>query len=241
MKYFFDFDNTLCHTIGNDYFESIPNEPRIKQVNALFDDGHHIAIYTARGMGTCHENGKEAKKLWESLTRNQLEAWGVKYETLHFGKPSFDVLIDDKAVHPKDFFKTDETVGVVAGAFPVFHPGYAHMFREINKICDKIIVCLQQDPSIERPEKAKPAVRWEDRYQIMKEIKGVEQVSVYKTEMDLHYLLSGLNRKHRIIRFLGDDYRHKDYTGKHLNLRTMFISRITGWSSTKFINEIKNG
>jgi hypothetical protein len=69
---------------------------RIAKVNQLFDDGHEIHYWTARGGRT----GKD----WSELTKQQLEEWGCKYTSLKMGKPSYDVWIDDLAFNAKDFF-----------------------------------------------------------------------------------------------------------------------------------------
>ena len=36
------------------------------------------------------------------------------------------------------------------------------------------------------------------------------------------------------VRFIGDDYRFIDFTGRELNIPTHIISRDHGWSTTKF-------
>ena len=53
--------------------------------------------------------------------------------------------------------------GVIAGNFDVIHPGYIAMFNECKNHCDRLIVCLHEDPSMERPEKLKPILHWADR------------------------------------------------------------------------------
>ena len=88
-KYFIDLDNTLCFTCGNDYVNSKPIEERIRYVNKLKEDGNNITIWTARGS----RSGIDHKE----LTIQQLEEWGVKYDDLLMGKPSYDVYIDDKS------------------------------------------------------------------------------------------------------------------------------------------------
>ena len=47
-------------------------------------------------MGRSNENIREAKKRGFNFTKNQLKKWGVKYHKLIFGKPSYDLFIDDK-------------------------------------------------------------------------------------------------------------------------------------------------
>ena len=49
-------------------------------------------------------------------------------------------------------------VGVIAGNFDVIHPGYINMFDEMKKVCEIVVILLQTDPTIERPEKLKPIV-----------------------------------------------------------------------------------
>jgi hypothetical protein len=49
-------------------------------------------------MGRSNENAKIAKQKAANLTTKQLKMWGVKYHGLIFGKPSFDIIVDDKSL-----------------------------------------------------------------------------------------------------------------------------------------------
>tara|TARA_B100001063_G_scaffold238952_1_gene261803 strand:- start:3183 stop:3488 length:306 start_codon:yes stop_codon:yes gene_type:complete len=101
MVIYVDLDNTLCETIGTDYENSQPITKRIEYINKYFDQGHSITIYTARG--------SLSKIDYYELTKNQLESWGVKYNSLIVGeKPVYDLLIDDKALSDIEFFKSIE-------------------------------------------------------------------------------------------------------------------------------------
>ena len=71
------------------YENACPNHERIQAINKLYDEGHTIWYWTARGSGT----GKD----WRDLTIKQLYEWGAKYHELHMGKLPFDAFIDDKA------------------------------------------------------------------------------------------------------------------------------------------------
>ena len=98
MIYCFDIDGTLCKTEGSDYESSIPDYRMINLVNQLFDEGHHIKVFTARG--SC--SGID----WTVLTATQLESWGMKYHELIMNKkPHYDLLIDDKAVNVEDWIR----------------------------------------------------------------------------------------------------------------------------------------
>ncbi len=97
-KIFVDLDNTLCTTNGVDYKNSTPKANRIKLINKLYENGDIITIYTARGSGSGIN--------YKDLTLNQLKRWGVKFHNLSVGeKPVYDLLIDDKALSDKEYFK----------------------------------------------------------------------------------------------------------------------------------------
>lgn len=92
----FDLDNVLCRTIKNKYKKSRPIKKNINLVNELYDKGYFIKIFTARYMGRNNENATKAKKDAKNITETQLKKWKINYNKLIFGKPSFDIYIDDK-------------------------------------------------------------------------------------------------------------------------------------------------
>ena len=94
----FDIDNTICKTIKNHYKKSIPIKSNIKAINKIYEKGFYIKLFTARFMGRSKENAIIAKKRGYNLTKKQLKLWDVKYHELIFGKPSFDLYVDDKAL-----------------------------------------------------------------------------------------------------------------------------------------------
>ena len=97
MKIFIvDIDNTICRTEGEDYENATPYKDRIAKMNKLYDEGNTIIYKTARGQKT----GKN----WIDFTRKQLNDWGVKYKSLS-EKHYADVIVDDKAVNSKEFFR----------------------------------------------------------------------------------------------------------------------------------------
>ena len=122
-------------------------------------------------------------------------------------------------------------VGVIAGNFDVIHPGYISMFNECKKHCDHFIVLLHVDPSVERPHKLKPILSLEDRFKILSSLRMIDWVSPYDTEADLLELLKSINPA---VRFLGNDYVGKTFTGDQLDIPIHYINRDHGWSTTKF-------
>ena len=95
--YAFDIDGVICTTKDSNYSKSLPNKIAIKKINKLYSDGNIIIIFTARYMGRTKNNVKKAEKLGYEQTFQQLKSWGVHFHKLFMGKPSFDILIDDKA------------------------------------------------------------------------------------------------------------------------------------------------
>lgn len=87
----------ICKTKSNNYKDSQPIPANIKYINHLFTKGFVIKIFTARYMGRTNDNAKKARALGRDLTLKQLKKWNVKYNKLIFGKPSYDIFIDDKA------------------------------------------------------------------------------------------------------------------------------------------------
>ena len=127
--------------------------------------------------------------------------------------------------------------GIIAGNFDVIHPGYIAMFDECKKHCDRLIVCLHEDPSVERPEKLKPILHWSDRVKILDSLVQVDFVFLYQTEADLY---EALVKGEFDVRFLGDDYVGKTYTGYELNIPIHYLNRDHGWSTTKYKQLIAN-
>lgn len=97
MKYIVDVDNTICYTFENDYRNSKPNLERINVINRLYDEGNEIHYWTARGSNSGID--------WYEFTLEQLKGWGCKFHSFKTGKPSYDVWVDDKAIHSSDFFR----------------------------------------------------------------------------------------------------------------------------------------
>jgi glycerol-3-phosphate cytidylyltransferase len=122
-------------------------------------------------------------------------------------------------------------IGVIAGNFDVLHPGYVKMFLECKTKCHFLMVLLHEDPSIERPEKLKPILSVEERTEMLLCLEVVDQVKVYQTEHDLYQCLCDVSYD---VRFLGDDYIGKPFTGDDLNIPIHYLNRDHGWSTTKF-------
>jgi len=111
----FDLDDVLCHRpnqfeeLGpSKYSYCVPNDEMIEMANSLYDEGHKIVIYTARGMSQFNGNVTEVYSQLYTKTLKHLGEWGLKYHQLVMGKIHYDIFIDDKAVNSLNI--TKETI-----------------------------------------------------------------------------------------------------------------------------------
>lgn len=95
MKYIVDIDGTICTNTNGDYSNAQPILYRIDYFNKLYNQGHEIHYWTARGGNSGLDHTE--------LTKQQLKNWEVKYTSLKLGKPTYDVWIDDKAFNSETF------------------------------------------------------------------------------------------------------------------------------------------
>lgn len=128
-------------------------------------------------------------------------------------------------------------VGFTCSSFDLFHAGHVLMLEEAKRQCDWLIVGLQTDPTIDRPEKNKPIQSVFERFVQVSACKWVNEVVVYESEKDLMNLLKSYNIH---VRILGKEYQDKDFTGRHLgNIELYFNSRDHSFSTTELRNRIR--
>jgi hypothetical protein len=96
-KICFDIDGVIC-TQQKNYNLSKPIYKNINFINKLYKQKYEIILHTARFMGRNKDNSIKAIKQGKKLTLRQLKIWGVNYHKIFFGKPSFDIVIDDKSL-----------------------------------------------------------------------------------------------------------------------------------------------
>ena len=98
MIIYVDIDDTICTRSEDlDYSKASPLESRIKRINDLYEQDNTIIYWTARGTVTGID--------WRDITEKQFKDWGVKYHELRFGKPNYDLFIDDKNINSETFFE----------------------------------------------------------------------------------------------------------------------------------------
>lgn len=121
--------------------------------------------------------------------------------------------------------------GFTCSCFDLFHAGHIMMLKEAKSKCDYLIVGLQTDPTIDRPEKNKPIQSVVERFIQLESCKYVDEVVVYATEKDLLDILYTYPIN---IRVVGEEYKDKEFTGKNLDHIEMYYnSRKHSFSTTE--------
>jgi len=129
-------------------------------------------------------------------------------------------------------------IGFTCSTFDLLHAGHILMLAEAKTICDYLIVGVQSDPTIDRPDtKNKPVQSVVERYVQLSAVKFVDQIIVYDTEKDLEDMLMFLPISVRII---GEEYKDKDFTGKQIcedrGIKIWYNSRNHRFSSSELRN-----
>ena len=127
--------------------------------------------------------------------------------------------------------KKNKIIGITFGSFDLCHYGHVLMFEECKQYCDYLIVGVQSDPSIDRPQKNSPIQSHKERLGLVKSIKFVDEVKPYNTEKDLVNMLKEINPD---IRILGADHEGTKFTGNELSsIKVIFNSRDHGYSTSE--------
>ena len=102
-------------------------------------------------------------------------------------------------------------IGFTCSTFDLLHAGHVMMLREAKTVCDYLIVGLQTDPAIDRPEKNSPVQTLVERYIQLQAIEYVDEIVPYQTEQDLEDILNMFPIN---VRILGEEYKNGKFTGR---------------------------
>ena len=131
--------------------------------------------------------------------------------------------------------KNNKIVGITFGSFDLCHYGHILMFKECKEHCDYLIVGVQSDPSIDRPEKNKPIQSHEERAGIVESLRYVDEIRLYNRESDVVDLLKEIKPD---VRILGADHEGTKFTGHDLPIKCVFNSRDHGFSTSELRKRI---
>jgi len=137
-----------------------------------------------------------------------------------------------------NFFKNlypNKKIGFTCSCWDLLHAGHNIFLREASDNCDILVVGLQTDPTIDRPEKNKPIQSLEERRIQIESCRWIAYYFEYSTEKTLYDSLKILNPD---IRFLGDDYINKKFTGDDLDIEIYYHKRSTHNFSTTNLRKL---
>ena len=133
------------------------------------------------------------------------------------------------------------TVGITFSTFDLLHAGHIMMLEEAKSQCDWLVVALQSDPTVDRPEKNKPIQTMYERYIQLKGCRYVDEIVPYTTEEEVRLILES---RQFDVRIIGEDYKNKDFTGKDIcderGIRVYYNSRQHHLSSSELRKRIKD-
>lgn len=133
-------------------------------------------------------------------------------------------------------------IGITFSCFDLLHTGHILFLKAAADNCDKLIVGLQTDPTINRSEKNRPIQTYFERYIQIQGCKFVDDIIPYSHEEDIVNILSIFKPK---VRFLGSDYYRKEFTGRQYcidnNIEISYIDRDHNYSTSELRKRIKEG
>ena len=130
-------------------------------------------------------------------------------------------------------------IGFTCSSFDLLHAGHTLMLEEARSQCDYLIVGMQLDPTVDRPNKNKPIQTVVERYLQLRGSKYVYEIIPYSTEQDLEDILSSM---HIDVRIVGIEYMGREFTGKDIcnqrNIEIYYNERVHRFSSSDSVKRI---
>lgn len=136
--------------------------------------------------------------------------------------------------------KKQYNIGFTCSSFDLCHAGHMMMLKDAKRICNYLIVGLQDDPAQAHDlkyrletggkPKNKPVMSLEERLTVLEGVKYVDEIFIYSTEEELYEKIRNLDYD---VRILGSDWRDKPYTGHDLPHVAYFHERNHNYSTSE--------
>lgn len=123
-------------------------------------------------------------------------------------------------------------IGYTTGVFDMFHIGHLNILRRAKERCDYLIVGVSTDECVESYKHKTPIIPFEQRVEIVKAIRYVDEV-VPQSSMDK---LDFLKHRHFDVMFHGDEWKGTELYNKYEEEFAKYGARIEYLSHTEGIS-----
>lgn len=125
-------------------------------------------------------------------------------------------------------------IGYTTGVFDMFHVGHLNILKNAKDMCDYLIVGVSTDEVVMNYKKKKPIIPFDERVEIVKAIKYVDEVVPQET---MDKLEAWRKLKFNVL-FHGSDWKNSDMYNKLISqlsdvgVDVVFLPHTDGTSST---------
>ena len=125
-------------------------------------------------------------------------------------------------------------VGFTCSSFDLLHAGHVAMLQECKNNCDYLVVGLNTTPFKNGRYAVQTVV---ERFLQLEAVKFVDRIIPYSTEDELLDLLKVVDPD---VRFIGEDYKGKRFTGDELDIEIFYNTRKHSYSSSGLKEQVVN-
>jgi len=127
--------------------------------------------------------------------------------------------------------RENKIIGFTSLVGDLLHAGHIALLSEAKQKCDFLIVGLLTDPTIDREYKNKPIQTTFERWIELSSLEFVDMVIPFDTEKDLEDMLLLIKPNKR---FVGSEYKDKNFTGKNIEgIELVYHNREHSFSSSE--------
>ena len=133
-------------------------------------------------------------------------------------------------------------IGYTTGVFDLFHIGHLNILKRSKSLCSYLIVGVSTDELVMEYKYKKPLFSFEERFEIVKAIKYVDEVIPQKNRNKI----SAYEEIKFNVMFVGDDWKNSEFFNRSEELLKMnhvdvvYFPYTKGVSSTGILERLRN-